>query len=598
MNPLETALEYCNRGLSIIPIKPRDKKPLIAWEEFQGRRANEAEIRGWFDKWGEINLGVVTGEVSGLIVIDIDSEEAAGVLKKHAGDYDLKAVPRSHTGKGWQLFFRHPGGKVQNRAGILPNLDCRGDGGYVVVPPSVHPNGRTYKWEVPLNGELPKLPQQLFSLITSDNGTGQEPRERFNTAQALAGVPEGKRDESLFKLACKLRHADVPIDMAERLIQEAAQNCQPPFSESMALEKVHRAYDQYPPGATPSDPILFPHPRENAVRKEIKLQTWEEFLSTTPEEREYTINGILPDSGLAVLLGRGKHGKSTLVTHVCRAVAAGQVFLDRQTKVKPVVYVNYEMAEDYLQTLLRAGDCPIGAYIVNRPEPILTLDTIEYIMGQVENGPGMMVIDSFRGAFKLQGEAENLSGGAGVLLRQLQDLAINKGWLIILIHHSNRGSREGTDSVSGTSDWIAAPDVLWSWSRPDPDKSGTLTIEGRIPPVEPMAVKLTLEGCDYTGTVREDKDQTDRAEILAALTDEGQTADVIAEATGKPAGTVRKRLDGLYKEGRVDREGAGKKNDAFRWVKIHSARGNPLGAETNNRDNQAEEEDKCQTFNL
>ncbi len=272
--------------------------------------------------------------------------------------------------------------------------------------------------------------------------------------------------------------------------------------------------------------------------------------------------------------------------------------MDRQTKEKPVVYVNYEMAEDYFQTLLRAGNCPIGAYIINRPEPILTLETIEGIMGQVENGPGMMVIDSFRGAFKLQGEAENLSGGAGVLLRQLQDLAINKDWLIILIHHSNRGSREGTDSVSGTSDWIAAPDVLWSWSRPDPDKSGTLAIEGRIPPVEPMAVRLSLEGCDYAGTVKEDKDQTDRKEILAALTDEGQTSADIAKSIDKPPGTVRTRLDSLYKESLVGREGAGKKGAPHKWLKILSARVLTPGAETNNRDNQAEEEDQCQTLEL
>jgi len=335
------------------------------------------------------------------------------------------------------------------------------------------------------------------------------------------------------------------------------------------------------------------------VRKEKKLQTWEEFLSTIPEVREYTIDGILPDSGLAVLLGRGKHGKSTLVTHACRAVGSGKGFLGRETKKRPVVYVNYEMAEDYLQTLLRAGDCPTGAYIINRPEPILTPKTIENIMGQVENGPGMMVIDSFRGAFKLRGEAENLSGEAGYILRQLQDLAIDKSWLVILIHHSNRGSKEGTDSVSGTGDWIAAPDVLWSWSRPDPDKSGTLIVEGRIPPVEPMAVKLTLQECSFVGTVKEDQEQTDKQEIIAALSDEGQTADVIAEATGKSPGTVRKRLDTLYKDGLVDREGAGKKGNPYIWLLIHSAQDNPLSAETKNGEaNEVKEGDQCQPFDL
>jgi len=345
--------------------------------------------------------------------------------------------------------------------------------------------------------------------------------------------------------------------------------------------------------------ISFPHYREETVRKEIKLQTWEEFLSTNPAEREYTINGILPDFGLVVLLGRGKHGKSTLAIHACRAISMGWEFLERQTKVKPVVYVNYEMAEDYLQTLLRAGDCPKGAFIINRPETILTQKTIGGLMDQVESGPGVMVIDSFRGAFKLKGDAENLSGGAGIILRRLQDLAIDKGWLIILIHHSNRGGKEGTDSVSGTSDWIAAPDVLWSWSRPDPDKSGTLTIEGRIPPVEPMAVKLTLEECSFVGSVKEGKEQTDKQDIIAGLSDEWQTSEAIAESIGKPSGTVRKRLDSLYQEGLVDRDGAGKKSDPYQWLRIHSAQDNPLSAETNNGEaNEDKEGDQCQTLEL
>ncbi len=341
----------------------------------------------------------------------------------------------------------------------------------------------------------------------------------------------------------------------------------------------------------------FPHYREQTVRKEIKLQTWEEFLSTTPEKREYTINGILPDSGLVVLLGRGKHGKSTLAVHACRAIGTGWDFLEQQTKKKPSVYVNYEMPEDYLQTLLRAGDCPKGAFIINRPETILSLKIIGGLMDQVENGPGAMVIDSFRGAFKLQGDAENLAGGAGVILRQLQDLAIDKGWLVILIHHSNRGSKEGTDSVSGTSDWIAAPDVLWSWSRPDPDKSGTLIVEGRIPPLEPMAVKLSLEECSYVGTVKEDQEQTDKQEIIAALSEEGQTSEEIARAIGKPPGTTRTRLDSLYREDLVGREGTGRRGKPYKWIRIDSAQDNPLSAETKFEEPN-EEKDKWQTLDL
>ena len=214
---LAAALSYVKRGFCVIPIQAHEKRPLIAWEEYQDRAATEEEIKTWWAKWPEANIGIVTGAISGLVVIDLDSEEAKNNLKEMLPGYDLMAVPRSRTGKGWQLFFKHPGTPIQNRAGIIPGLDVRGDGGYVVAPPSIHPNGKVYKWQVPLTGELPKHPVDLFKLIAAPTGNGSESgdRKKFDTAQALAGVPEGQRDEALFRLACKLRNADIPQSVAE-----------------------------------------------------------------------------------------------------------------------------------------------------------------------------------------------------------------------------------------------------------------------------------------------------------------------------------------------------------------------------------------------
>jgi len=102
--------------------------------------------------------------------------------------------------------------------------------------------------KVNLNGNLPAVPVELLKLISSPiPANGDSYRERFNTVEALHGVPEGQRDQTLFKLACKLRNADLPREMAETLILEAAKNCDPPFSEKIALEKVGRVYQRYEP---------------------------------------------------------------------------------------------------------------------------------------------------------------------------------------------------------------------------------------------------------------------------------------------------------------------------------------------------------------
>lgn len=221
--------------------------------------------------------------------------------------------------------------------------------------------------------------------------------------------------------------------------------------------------------------------------------------------------------------------------------------------------MNYEMPDDYLQSLIRSAAVPAESYVINRPEPILRLDTIDALVSKVGSSNGLLVIDSFRGAFKLAGKAENLAGEAGVLLRQLQDLAIAKHWFFLLVHHRNRSSTEGTDSISGTGDWIAAPDVILTWSRPEATESGTLYLEGRIPPSDPLSVKLSLEECGFVGTVKESKEASDKDVIALVLVDEGQPADSIAQAAGLPPGTVRVRLEAMFKDGLIERAGKGKK---------------------------------------
>jgi Bifunctional DNA primase/polymerase, N-terminal len=95
---LESALAYSRRGYSVIPIKPKDKKPLIAWEPYQTEAAGETTLKHWFESFSDANIGIVTGAVSDCIVVDIDNEEAKTKLKSLIGGYDLTAVPRSRTG--------------------------------------------------------------------------------------------------------------------------------------------------------------------------------------------------------------------------------------------------------------------------------------------------------------------------------------------------------------------------------------------------------------------------------------------------------------------------------------------------------------------
>ena len=215
-NLLDTALEYAERGWPVIPIHSPTldgkcdclksdcgspaKHP---WTEhgFKDATTDENLIRKWWSKWPNANVGIRTGENSGIIVINMGSVEAKEEVRRRAGDYDLSTVPLVRTGKGWQNYFKYPGFNIKSRIGILHHVDVRGDSGYVVAPPSKHLSGKTYQWEVPLTDELPKLPPELLKLISSPSpnveGDAKGFRERFDTAKALAGVPEGQTPETL-----------------------------------------------------------------------------------------------------------------------------------------------------------------------------------------------------------------------------------------------------------------------------------------------------------------------------------------------------------------------------------------------------------------
>ncbi|MED1801819.1 DUF927 domain-containing protein [Brevibacillus porteri] len=172
---LNEALRYAAMGWSVIPLRVKDKKPAISkqnggWEPYQEQRADEEQIRQWWGRFPQANVGIVTGSISGIIVLDVDGPEGRASLEKITERFGvLPATPESTTGKGSHYIFKHPGGDLRNFAKKGINLDFRGDGGYIVAPPSVHPNGGVYRWEQdPEQVALADPPDWLLELLKND----------------------------------------------------------------------------------------------------------------------------------------------------------------------------------------------------------------------------------------------------------------------------------------------------------------------------------------------------------------------------------------------------------------------------------------------
>lgn len=195
---MQHALQYLRQGYSIIPLKPRSKEPLIPWQEYQKRHATEAEVRGWFTSHPRANIGLVTGQISGIAVVDLDGPEGVS----NGRSLGLTSPLISITGKGRQLIYKHPGGNVCNAVRKYPGIDIRGDGGYVVAPPSIHPNGRRYSWIGQLSKQLPLFPSSIFAqekpqAIASSSGW---------IAKALEEMTHGNIDNTLFRICSRLRN--------------------------------------------------------------------------------------------------------------------------------------------------------------------------------------------------------------------------------------------------------------------------------------------------------------------------------------------------------------------------------------------------------
>ncbi|NOS99421.1 MAG: DUF3987 domain-containing protein [Phycisphaerales bacterium] len=239
---IEDALALARLGLRILPLKPREKTPLIRnWPTLA--TTDPTTIQKWFAQWPKMNIGVATGHGSDVIVIDVDSyrggDEALEALVAELGP--LPDTPESLTGGGGrQLFHRRPVGVEIHNASDKEGhagFDVRGEGGYVVVPPSVHPNGKPYAWEIehdPRDGyPFAELPRAWVEFLSSRGRAAERKPVKPNGTNPNGTLQEGSRNTTLTQLAGAMRRRGCDeVTIRAVLLAENAKRCNPPLSES------------------------------------------------------------------------------------------------------------------------------------------------------------------------------------------------------------------------------------------------------------------------------------------------------------------------------------------------------------------------------
>jgi hypothetical protein len=249
---LNQALRYEEAGFSVIPVhfigadgrcscgsarcRSPGKHPKVTWRANQTTRLTADELRKLLADPKTTNVGIVTGPISGIMVLDIDGEEGLKSLKD-AG-FPLESFPDTPTvrtgGGGLHLYFRYPKeDQIKTQAGVLHKVDIRAQGGFVVAPPSLHKSGKRYAW---LKGKSLDDVEIAEIDLSGLLGTRQVVPKKIRATtcwheELMEGAPEGERNSSATRLTG--RYLSRGMSVTETLFTLSAwnQKNRPPLAE-------------------------------------------------------------------------------------------------------------------------------------------------------------------------------------------------------------------------------------------------------------------------------------------------------------------------------------------------------------------------------
>lgn len=461
-NKLDLAIQYAERGWRVIqshivtrggcscgPACPSPGKHPI---EKNWPRLASADVdairRAWLAKsWP--NVGIVAGEASDLLILDVDPRNGGdktleGWLASHA----LPRTPVVRTGGGgWHYYFRwSPGLK---NGPIAPGVDLKTDGGFVVAPPSRHPSGDLYSWQNDtLAFPVAPVPDWLLEIARKPQGIADNQRQSAAGSQSKETIPAGIRNKTLTRYAGAMRRVGMTSVEILASLLAVNQRCVPPLPEA-EIEEIALGVCRY-------DPV---------VHDELDLTC---FGDVTPQNVEYLWNPYIPSGKLSILEGDPGAGKTFIALAVAAAVTRGLPLPHCREGgsrgPRNVVYLSCEdgLADSLVPRAMVAGaDCSriFAVEGVRRRGGVNTfsfkyLDLLEDAVAHKQ--PGLVVVDPLQSFF-----------GAGVdlhranetrpLLDQLGKMAERHRCAVLILRHlAKAGARNALYQGLGSIDIIGA----------------------------------------------------------------------------------------------------------------------------------------------
>ena len=241
---LDFALAYADAGLAVFPLRPHDKRPATA-NGFKDATRDPSIIEKWWTRTPDANIGIACGERSGgLVVLDFDVDEGKdGLDALHDWERvngELPETVSAETGRGgMHLYYRAE--NIRNSANGTLGVDVRGEGGYVVAPPSLHPNGSAYAWmNDPDEYAIADADDSVLAFI--EHVTGRRSSTKAAKQWQADEVAKGGRNDSLYKYVCSLLAKSVDREYVRPLaIEYNTDHCKPPLPLAEVEKTLHSA---------------------------------------------------------------------------------------------------------------------------------------------------------------------------------------------------------------------------------------------------------------------------------------------------------------------------------------------------------------------
>lgn len=554
---LDHALRYLQDGLRPIPLcwpgpdgrcacgrghPPDDvgKAPLVNWKEYQTRPPAEEDVRGWWTRWPRANIGLVTG--NGLLVVDVDDPQEA-----QEAFAELPPTLTARTARGLHLYFRYPPGLRLASKRVLPGLDVRADGGYVVAPPSVHRTGQRYEWVNP-GHPVGDAPEWLLRLLT-------EPKPAAGSAppDLAAPIPEGQRNTTLTSLAGSMRRRGVPGDVIRRALHVINEElCQPPLSAS-EVDKIASSASRWPPGRPDAAALVWHTPAD--------------IREGTEEDVPWLVKGLVAPGSVTLVSGLPKVGKTTLLHHLARSLRQGQPFLGLETRPSRVLVLTEERKTTLRQRLTDVE--ADGVWFLLRHEVDLAWpNLLDAVLSKARDCQAeVVIIDTLAAWWPVKDE--NDAAQVRQALEPVERLAA-EGLAVVLVHHLRKEPGQEGTQVRGSSALAGAVDIVLEFRRHSGGPTWReLRAYSRFE-ATPEALVVALEDGGYrvVGTAEELQRRRALEKVLEALRaagDKGLTKDELKAKTALRGAELTQALEDAIHQGRVERAGSGRRDDPYRY---------------------------------